>query len=228
MKKLFVITTTLLLFIYNVYAQSSTTGSVQREMPEFTITGKVIDSITQNPIEFAVIALYQTKDSSLVNGTTTDINGNFNLKHKGVGNFYIKISFVGYANKTISDILLNPRSGKFAIDLGTIMIKPSSFMLEGVAVVAEKPMIELQADKRVVNVDQILTAKGGTAIDVLENVPGVEVDDEGNVSLRGNQNVTILIDNRPVALLGDNKTILEQISAEEIENIEILSNPSAK
>lgn len=228
MKKLFVITTVLVLFIYNVYAQSSTQGSMQREMPEFTITGKVIDSITQNPIEFAVIALYQAKDSSLVNGTTTDINGNFNLKHKGVGNFYIKISFVGYANKTVSDILLNPRSGKFTIDLGTIMIRPSSFVLEGVAVVAEKPMIELQADKRVVNVDQILTAKGGTAIDVLENVPGVEVDDEGNVSLRGNQNVTILIDNRPVALLGDNKTILEQINAEEIENIEILSNPSAK
>ena len=107
MKKLFVITTVLVLFIYNVYAQSSTQGSMQREMPEFTITGKVIDSITQNPIEFAVIALYQAKDSSLVNGTTTDINGNFNLKHKGIGNFYIKISFVGYANKTVSDILLN-------------------------------------------------------------------------------------------------------------------------
>ena len=123
MKKLFVITTVLVLFIYNVYAQSSIQGSIQREMPEFTITGKVIDSITQNPIEFAVIALYQAKDSSLVNGTTTDINGNFNLKHKGVGNFYIKISFGGYANKTVTDILLNPRSGKFTIDLGTIMIR---------------------------------------------------------------------------------------------------------
>jgi outer membrane receptor protein involved in Fe transport len=227
MKKLFAFAIVLLL-CYKVSAQSFTQESMQREMPEFTITGKVIDSITQKPIEFAVIALYQTKDSSLVNGTTTDINGNFNLKHKGVGNFYLKISFVGYANKIVPDILLNPRTGNFSVNIGTIMIRPSSFMLEGVAVVAEKPMIELQADKRIVNVDQILTAKGGTAIDVLENVPGVEVDDEGNVSLRGNQNVTILIDNRPVALLGDNKTILEQINADEIENIEILTNPSAK
>lgn len=228
MKKLFALLTAFILLISCVYSQNTSQNVTSKEMPEFTISGKVIDSLSNNPLEFVVIALYQTKDSILVNGTTTDINGNFVLKHKGIGNFYIQVSFVGYANKIIPNIILNPRSGNFNINIGTIKLRPSAYLLQSIEVVAEKPMIELRADKRIINVDQVLTSKGGTALDVLENVPGVEVDEDGNVSLRGSQNVTILVDNRPIALLGDNKTILEQINAEEIENIEILTNPSAK
>ena len=160
MKKLFALLTAFILLISCVYSQNTSQNVTSKEMPEFTISGKVIDSLSNNPLEFVVIALYQTKDSILVNGTTTDINGNFVLKHKGIGNFYIQVSFVGYANKIIPNIILNPRSGNFNINIGTIKLRPSAYLLQSIEVVAEKPMIELRADKRIINVDQVLTSKG--------------------------------------------------------------------
>ena len=90
MKKLFALLTAFILLISCVYSQNTSQNVTSKEMPEFTISGKVIDSLSNNPLEFVVIALYQTKDSILVNGTTTDINGNFVLKHKGIGNFISK------------------------------------------------------------------------------------------------------------------------------------------
>ncbi len=188
------------------------------------ISGMVIDQTTKQPMEFANVALYNLNDSSLITGTITDESGEFWLDGISFGEYYIEAQFIGFNKAGVQEIVLskdNPVTEPVKIELET-----NTLELAAVEVVADKAALEFKLDKKVVNVSQVISAVGGTAVDVLENTPSVQVDIEGNVSLRGSSNFTVLIDGRPSVLSGSDA--LRQIPASAIENIEIITNPSAK
>lgn len=187
------------------------------------INGKVIDATTNEELQYVNIAMLRQKDSSIVNGTISDEKGKFTIK-EGYGKYLLRLTFIGYKDNFISIDVKNEN-----IALGTIKLSKSAEALKGVVITAERSMMEYQLDKRVINVDKNLVSAGGSASDVLENVPSVSIDENGGVTLRGSSNVNILIDGRPSELLGnDLATILQQIPASTIESIEIITNPSAK
>ncbi len=188
------------------------------------ITGTVIDQEAQVPLEYASVIVYRLKDSTKVTGAATDQEGQFVLSGLRPGRYYLTVDFIGYKQKVIAPVVLRPP--KLQVDLGTIGLEPALFQTEPVEVKAEAPPIAYKIDKKVVYVSQQATAASGTAVDVLENVPSVEVDIEGNVKLRGSGNFTLLIDGRPTVL--DPSEALQQIPASMIDRIEIITNPSAK
>jgi len=188
------------------------------------ITGEVYDASLNEPMEYVNLVLFSMRDSSMVAGTVTVPGGKFEMKEVQFGMFYMVTNFMGYERDTIRDIRITPRAQ--TLDLGRITLTSTLTNLEGVEVVAEKQHVEYRIDKKVVNVSQDISASGGSAIEVLENTPAVQVDIEGNVSLRGSSNFTVLIDGRPSVLQGSDA--LQQIPASTIEQIEIITNPSAK
>ncbi|MGK9368628.1 TonB-dependent receptor domain-containing protein [Melioribacter sp. Ez-97] len=187
------------------------------------LTGQVLDAQTRNPLEFANLVLFNASDSTQYSGTVTDRNGNFLIDKIKPGKYYLRISFIGYDNRFINDLTIKPNT---TLDLGIIEISPRTVGINDVVVSGERAPISYEIDKKVINVGQNIVAASGTAVDILENVPSITVDVEGNVSLRGSTNFRVLIDGRPSIL--DPNEILQQIPASEIENIEIITNPSAK
>jgi len=196
----------------------------------WTLKGKILDSLSKQPLEYCTVIVYSLRDSTLITGGITDAEGNFSITIPRPGRFKVKISFLGYATRTISPVQYLPREQSTPlVDLGLIYLSSNSKKLGEVVVEDTKPVMELQLDKKVVKVSEDITTQGGTALDVLKNVPGVEVDQNGNISLRGSENVLVLIDGRPSTFTGaDRRAALEQIQATNIENIEIITNPSAK
>ena len=188
------------------------------------ITGVVLDEATGARLEFANVAVYSKNDSSLVSGGITDEKGRFEIKGLGYGKYYLEANFIGFSKTNVDDIVVS--RDEPSPDLGKIHLRPSSVELGSVNVVADKAPVEFELDKKVVNVSQVISAVGGTAVDVLENTPSVQVDIEGNVSLRGSSNFTVLIDGRPSVLSGSDA--LRQIPSSALESIEIITNPSAK
>ncbi len=188
------------------------------------ISGRIYDSQQGAPIEYANIILYKQADSSQVTGTISDAGGNFHLDQLRPDVYYMEIYFIGYHTKIVHDITLRPP--KMQLDLGKINIKQTALAGKAVVVEGEKAPITYKIDKKVIDVSQQHTAISGSAVDVLENVPSVSVDIEGNVSLRGSSNFRVLIDGRPTIM--DAADALEQTPASTIDNIEIITNPSAK
>jgi outer membrane receptor protein involved in Fe transport len=189
-----------------------------------TITGVIQDSTTNGAIEYATVGLYRQKDSTLVNGVVTDPSGKFALKDLPYGKFYLQASFIGYLKKNIHNILLTPQSN--SLDLGNIALHPNMIQIEDVKVVAQNQRVEYKIDKKVVNVSQDIASSGGTLVNVLENTPSVQVDVEGNVSLRGSGNFQVLIDGKPSVIQGSEG--LQQIPASAVQSLEIITSPSAK
>ncbi len=189
-----------------------------------TMSGTIYDKATGNPVEYANIILFSQQNNSQITGTISDKNGNFQLANVQPGAYYIEIRFMGYDMKEIENILINPRQP--VVDLGKIELEGKVLSMETVAVEGEKPALTYEIDKKVISVSQVQTAISGNAADVLENVPSVTVDIEGNVTLRGSSNFQVLIDGRPTVL--EPNDALQQIPASTIENIEIITNPSAK
>uniref|UniRef100_UPI003216568C outer membrane beta-barrel family protein n=1 Tax=uncultured Draconibacterium sp. TaxID=1573823 RepID=UPI003216568C len=188
------------------------------------IVGIVVETKNEIPMEFANIAIYNLVDSSLITGGITNEKGEFEIPDVSYGDYFLEANFIGFEKSTIGTITLNRRNR--ISNVGAITLKPSAVALGDIDVVAEKAAVEYKLDKKVVNVSQVISAIGGTAVDVLENTPSVQVDIEGNVSLRGSGNFTVLIDGRPSVLSGSDA--LRQIPSSAIENIEIITNPSAK
>ena len=206
---------TSLLLVVNAQSRTENTPS--------TISGKVVEFGTGTPMEFANIVLFDSADSSQVNGTVTNKEGIFLLDRVKKGNYYIKISFIGFDPKIIDDVVIN-KPGNF--DIGEVELTPHTYGTEEVLVSGTRSPISYEIDKKVIDVGSQFTAASGSAVDILENVPSVTVDIEGNVSLRGSSNFTVLIDGRPTVM--DAADVLEQIPASSIKNIEIITNPSAK
>jgi outer membrane receptor protein involved in Fe transport len=188
------------------------------------IKGIVIDSTSAAALPFANITLHNNSDSTFITGVSTGADGAFTLANISDGDYYLKISFVGYNTKYLNSISLN--SNKPQLDLGKIALTKTAYELSGAEVVGEKVSEELHLDKKVINVAQNLNAQGGTALDVLQNQPSVRVDPDGTVYLRGSSNFTVLVNNKPYPLQGSDA--LKQISANSIENIELITNPSSK
>ena len=189
------------------------------------VRGRVIDATGGEGVEYATVALLNPTDSSIRGGTVTEANGAFRLEVP-YGSYLMRITFIGYEPHYYPQrITLNAQHQ--SVNLGKLNIRATSTMMEAVEVTAERSMMEYQLDKRVVNVDKNIVAGGGT--DVLEQVPSVAIDNDGNVTLRGSTNVKVLVNGRPSELLAsDLTTLLEQIPASTVENVEVITNPSAK
>ena len=188
-----------------------------------TVKGTVLDE-TKKPMEYASVAIYNLTDSTLVTGGLTNKDGIFEIKGVNKGEYYIIANFIGYKKYTINNIKIE-KSNQIQ-DLGTFVLNILSNELQGVEIVADRQRIEYKIDKKIINVGQDINAVGGTAVDVLENTPSVEVDIDGNVALRGSSSFIVLIDGKPSVLTGSDA--LRQIPATTIQNIEIITNPSAK
>ena len=191
------------------------------------ISGQIIDAQTNAPLEYATITLLRERDSILVTGSMTDQNGNFRIGDIPVGKYYAKVDYMGY--KTLLKSGLNITMENPEIKLKKITMTPSASTLEGVTVEAEKMLYQNQIDRKIINPDKDIMSAGGSALNVLESAPSVDVDVEGNVALRGNTSVTILIDGRPSGYNGESAgDLLQQIPASSIDRVEILTNPSSK
>ena len=190
---------------------------------DYTIREVVIDS-KKIPVPFANVLLYNSPDSVTTNGTTTDEEGNFEIQATP-GTYDLKISFLSYQTKMITGIkIIN--SGKV---LDKIVLSEDSQLLNEVVITGQKSQLQLNLDKKVFNVGSDITNLGGSAADVLNNVPSVSVEMDGSVSLRGSQNVRILIDGKPSGLVGLRSTdALRQLQGDIIEKVEVITNPSAR
>jgi outer membrane receptor protein involved in Fe transport len=188
------------------------------------ISGVVLDSATTAALPFANITLHSKSDSSFITGVSSDVQGEFELSNISDGEYYLKISFVGYNTKFVPNLNLSNRTQK--IELGKISLSKITYQLDEAEVVGEKVNEELHLDKKVINVSQNLNVQGGTALDVLQNQPSVRVDPDGTVYLRGSSNFTIYVNGKPYPLQGSDA--LKQISANTIENIELITNPSSR
>ncbi|MCL7753358.1 TonB-dependent receptor [Polaribacter sp. Z022] len=190
--------------------------------PGITISGKVVDAKTNQPLEYATIVLKNTKTQKISGGITNE-KGTFSLQIQK-GNYEISVEFISF--KTIKLPTQSITSNK---NLGTIKLEEDASSLDEVVVIAEKSTVDIRLDKKIYNVGKDMTVKGGTASDVLDNVPSVDVDAEGTVSLRGSENVRILIDGKPSALVGLSGTdALRQLPSDAIERVEVITSPSAR
>jgi outer membrane receptor protein involved in Fe transport len=188
------------------------------------IKGKIIEKGSSFGIEYANVAVYNQRDSALAGGVMADVNGVFLVKELAPGTYYIEAKFIGYAKAKKSGIKIG--KDRFEVDLGTIELEPATENIQEVTVVSKDKPIAYEIDKKVIDPSQFPTSANGTAVDVLANTPSVSVDIEGNVSLRGSSNFTVLVDGRPTPFSAADA--LQQIPASTIRNIEVITNPSAK
>jgi len=188
------------------------------------ISGRVLDASTNQPMEYVNVAVFRSADSTLITGTITTPDGQFKLDKIASGEYYLRLTFLGFENQYIKKVTVNAKS--LQANLGDIKLATAAAELGGVAIVADRAKVEYQIDKRVINVSQDIVAKGGTAVSVLENTPSVQVDPQGNVSLRGSYDYIVLIDGKPSVLKGSDA--LKQINSASIKQIEVITNPSAK
>lgn len=190
------------------------------------ISGRVVDGEQNAPIPSATIALWG-KDSTLVTGTITQPDGKFVLENLRPGVYSVQVSFVGYTTTSSPNIRLERNNLK--VNLEDLKLFADTRVLDEVEVAAEREFMEVGIDRTVYNTKDQLVSAGGSATNVLENIPSVEVDIEGNISLRGSQNVAILINGRPAPMSGEALvTYLQGLPAEVLERVEVIPNPSAK
>ena len=205
------------LFFSKTYAQAPT------DAIKHVITGKVIDNELEVPLEYATISVQNVNDPSIVNGGVTDVNGEFSVEVEE-GTYNIEVEFISYETKEF-----NNRTIDSDLNLGTIKLGLGSENLNEVVVRAETTQVDIRLDKKIYNIGKDLTTAGGTVSDALNNVPSISVDIEGGISLRGNENVRILINGKPSAMAGfGNTDVLSQLPAEAIERVEVITSPSAR
>lgn len=222
MKKLSLVLILLISFILPINIVASETGSMS-EGGE--IKGKVIDTETDEPLEYATVSLFHSQDSTLVTGVITNSNGLFSLKAKP-GKYYVVVQFMGYKDKTLN---VNIKDNKTVVSLGEILMNTDAALLDEVEIVAEKSTMSMTLDKRVFNVGKDVSSTAGNAIEVLDNIPSVNVDVDGNVSLRGDSGVQILVDGKVSGLAGTStQDALRSLQADMIERIEVVTNPSVR
>ncbi len=213
----------ILLLVYTSSAQQGR-GRKMQGMSIGTIVGNVIASDTKKALPYANIFIKNVKDDKTVTGAIGKPDGSFKVEKIPAGKFYAEVKFIGYSKKIFKDLTISPKNT--TIDLGTITLEPSVTRTGTAVVTAERERVEFKIDKKVVNISTDIAAQGKTAAEALENVPSINVDVEGNVSLRGSSNFTVFIDGRPSVL--DGNEILQQLPASAIDNIEIITNPTAK
>ncbi len=189
------------------------------------ISGNVSDENSKLPIEFANVQLLRSSDSAFVNATATDKKGRFSLQNISPGNYLLLITYIS-REKTYKTISINSEQ---RINVGTIQIPLSSTNMKEVVITSKRSLLNSSIDRKVYDVTQDIMAQSGSASDILKNIPSVEADIDGNVSLRGSEGVMILINGKPSPLMGKSRAeVLQQLPANSIERIEVITNPSAK
>ncbi|MFN3780814.1 MAG: TonB-dependent receptor domain-containing protein, partial [Candidatus Kapaibacteriota bacterium] len=230
MKKIYLLVGFLLIYNFtnlNLQCQEQKQQLNFQSGPIGVIRGKIVDDQTNTPMEYVSIRIARFRDSSIISGSLSDKKGYFEIKNIPYGRYFAIIKFIGFKTKTIDSIFITPRNPE--INLGIIHFQPEPIKTNEIEVTAQKDIVTYAIDRRIYDVSKDLSTVGGSALDVLSNVPSVSVDIEGNISMRGSGNVQILIDGKPSSLLGfDRGTALEQIPADNIERIEVITNPSAK
>ncbi len=190
------------------------------------IAGSVIEASTKEPMEFVNVNLYKISDSLLLTGTVTNKDGQYAIQEIPPGHYYLEISFIGFKNVRVPSFELKSAMLR---QMAQVQIEPSENILGEINITEEKSTYESGIDRKIFNVEKDIQSVSGTASTILENVPSVSVDIDGNVSLHGSGNVTILINGKPSPMMRTNAaTALQQIPANTIERIEIITNPSAK
>ncbi|WP_029279443.1 outer membrane beta-barrel family protein [Pedobacter borealis] len=187
-----------------------------------TLKGILIDQQTKQPLEYASMALLKKTDSTVVGGVLTRPNGAFEISKLQIGQYVLKIAYIGYKNRFIPVDINDTR----IVNLGSVTLTPSSELLNQVNISSGKVNASNKIDKQSYRADQFESAKGGTAIDVLKNLPSVAVNGEGQISVRGSTGFLVLVNGKPV--LTDAQTVLSQLPANSLENIELITSPSAK
>lgn len=222
---LFILTTPFQLFSQD---NPQVTPEMREKFKNFsgTITGYVIDKDNNMPLQSATIQLLKQKDSSLATGGETDASGKFVLTGVKAGQYKLVASFAGFKKAVMTGILFTPQVPDLVLD--TIKMT-SGITTEEIDVTAEKPFVEFKPDMKVFNVEKGMTTTGGSVIDILKNIPGITVDQDNNISFRGGANVKVNIDGRPFGINSSNlSTILEQIPADKVSSVELMTNPTAK
>jgi len=244
----YILSIILLFATINIFSQdrsqwSRSSSSQNFQIPNMIVKGKLIDSESNDGLSYASISVV-TEDSILISGGITDDNGKFKIEinprkmmekirqerkasDKGIGmNLYAEITYVGYKIKQVTIPFTRENN---EVDLKDISLESDATALSEVTVRAEKSSLELKLDKRVFNVGKDLSNKGGTAEEILENIPSIDLDIEGNISLRGSQSVRILIDGKPASMMGfDGPNAFKQLQGSEIDKVEIITNPSSR
>jgi len=190
---------------------------------KFLITGTVSDPETNSPLEYSTISVFKANSEEIINGVITDYNGEFSIE-VSKGNYDLKFEYISFKTKYLRNINIEN-----SLNLGLIELSIDENILNEVEVIGEKTEIEIKLDKTVYNIGKDLTLKGSSVSDVLDNLPSVEVDIEGNVSLRGNESVRILINGKPSGLVGiSSNEALKQFPSESVEKVEVITSPSAR
>jgi ferric enterobactin receptor len=192
-----------------------------------TISGKVFDKATNQPLEYATISIINKETGKTINGSISDVHGVYVINNVPFGTYKVEIGFIGYEDSSIESVTLSP--DKKSVSLGSVSLAPSMHSLQGVTVTGDKPIIESKIDKVVYNASNDITSQGGLAIDVLKKVPQVSVDIDGNVELQGNSNIRFLINGKPSSVFGNSLAdALASIPASQIKSVEAITNPGAK
>ena len=195
----------------------------QKNVNLVLVSGKIIEIETNLPLEYATITFFSKVENKMKGGGITDPDGNFSISIPQ-GTYDVSVEYFSFENITKLNVNFNQDT-----NLGTLKMNSNLQALDVVDIIAEKTTVEIKLDKKIYNVGRDLTVRGGSVSDVLDNVPSVSVDIEGNVALRGNGNVRILINGKPSGLVGLNSTdALRQLPADAIEKVEIITSPSAR
>ncbi|MBE9463255.1 TonB-dependent receptor domain-containing protein [Dyadobacter subterraneus] len=195
-----------------------------RAQSSFTISGSVADRLTGQPLAFCSIAIYKSQDSTLVAGVLTDENGIYKIGNVDLGRYYMQAKYIGYSKIVLA--LPDLADGQTQLNLPAIAMEPDPRTLSALNVTAQRQTVENKIDRQVYRADKFLSSQGGTAIDVLKNTPSVTVNSEGDITLRGSSGFLVLLNGKPVQ--ADPSAILNQIPANTIENIEVITSPSAR
>ncbi|MDJ1468692.1 TonB-dependent receptor domain-containing protein [Xanthocytophaga flava] len=217
----------LLLFTFTLCLTTAFAQTASAPKGNGKITGVILDSTNRQAVSFASVSLLNPATNKPVDGVVSDDKGKFTLSKIADGKYTLSIFFVGYQTKVVPGITISDKNDN--IDLGTILVSPSVQLLKEVTVEAQRNIIEEKVDRTVYNAENDATNKGGDATDVLRKVPMLSVDLDGNVSLRGSQNIKVLINNRPSTITaGSVADALKQIPSDLIKSVEVITSPSAK
>ncbi len=191
------------------------------------ISGTITDATTKLPVEFATVALTAPNSEKPINGSICDDKGKFSITKIPNGTYRLIISFIGYENVVVDNVIISDKN--HTIDVGSLKMSTGSKELEAVVIEGQRALVEEKVDRTVYNAENDQTSRGGDATDVLKRVPMLSVDMDGNVSLRGNQNIKVLINNKPSTISASSVAdALKQIPADQIKTVEVITSPSAK
>lgn len=210
----------------NAQIPNQLSGNSLRTKGIAKISGTVLDSEGGSGVEFATISLFRTADNELIDGTITDDKGKFSLNDLIDGNYKLEVSFLGFDKKLLENIIIEKERN---VDLEDIVLAQVANVLDEVTVTSDRSLIEEKVDRMVYNAEKDNLAKGGDAADVLRKVPLLQVDLEGNVSIRGSSNIRVLINNKPSTIVAANVAdALKMLPADMIKSVEVITSPSAK